>query len=101
MRDAQLERPVGCCAGDARPADSAKCNLCVFTVATTWFAHSSKSDRAFRCAVRPRNGGAMFRYRLHLEGGSGGGDATYSVMIQPAEEEDESPFVGLLQVEAA
>jgi hypothetical protein len=60
----------------------------------------------------------MFRYGLHLEDGSGAGRATYSVMIQPAEEivgngrpfrvldvvpfeeEDESPFVGLLQVEA-
>jgi len=62
----------------------------------------------------------MFRFRLHLEDGSGAGNATYSVMIQPAEEivvgnsrpfrvpdvvpfeeEDEPPFVGLLQVEAA
>jgi hypothetical protein len=62
----------------------------------------------------------MFTYRLHLEDGSDAGEATYSVMIQPGEEilvgngrrfrvldvvpfddEDESPFVGLLQVEAA
>ena len=62
----------------------------------------------------------MFRFRLHLEDGSDAGNATYSVMIQPAEEivvgngrpfrvpdvvpfeeEDESPFLGLLQVEAA
>jgi len=62
----------------------------------------------------------MFRFRLHLEDGSGAGRATYSVRIQPAEEivvgngrpfrvpdvvlfeeEDESRFVGLLQVEAA
>ncbi len=56
----------------------------------------------------------------HLEDGSDAGEATYSVMIRPGEEilvgknehlrvvavvpfaeEDESPFVGLLQVEAA
>jgi hypothetical protein len=62
----------------------------------------------------------MFRYRLHLEDGSDAGEATYSVMIRPGEEillgagkrfrvldvvpfeeKDESPFVGLLQVEAA
>ena len=62
----------------------------------------------------------MFRYRLHFEDGSGAGEATYAMMIQPGEEillgagqrfrvldvvpfeeEDESPFVGLLQVEAA
>ena len=59
----------------------------------------------------------MFRYRLH---GDDLGDVTYAVMIQPGEEiiagsnqrfrvldvvpfeeEDESPFVGLLQVEVA
>ncbi len=65
----------------------------------------------------------MFRYRLHLEDGSDAGEATYAQMIKPGEpgeeiiagknehfravdvvpfeEEDESPFVGLLQVEAA
>jgi hypothetical protein len=62
----------------------------------------------------------MFRYRLHLEDGSDAGEATYPLMIKPGdeihlgagqrfrvldvvpfEEEDESPFVGLLQVEAA
>jgi hypothetical protein len=59
----------------------------------------------------------MFRYRVHLEDGSDAGEATYAQMIPPAtrstsaparsirpvpfEEEDESPFVGLLQVEAA
>jgi hypothetical protein len=62
----------------------------------------------------------VFRYGLHLEDGSDAGEATYAVMIQPGEEilvgngrrlrvldlvpfeeEDESPFVGLLQVEAA
>ena len=54
----------------------------------------------------------MFTYRLHLEDGSDGGEATYAVMIKPGEEilfgngrrfrvldvvpfeEDESPFVG-------
>ena len=62
----------------------------------------------------------MFTYRLHLEDGSDAGEATYAQMIKPGEEiiagsnerfrvldvvpfeeEDESPFVGLLQVEAA
>ena len=62
----------------------------------------------------------MFRYRLHLEDGSDAGEATYAQMIHrgdeihlgagqrfrvldvvPFEEEDESLFVGLLQVEAA
>ena len=62
----------------------------------------------------------MFRYRLHLEDGSDVGEATYAQMIRvgdeihlgagqrfrvpdvvPFEEEDESPFVGLLRVEAA
>jgi hypothetical protein len=61
----------------------------------------------------------MFRYRLHLEDGSDAGEATYAQMIHlgdeihlgagqrfrvvdvvPFDEEDESPFVGLLQVEA-
>jgi hypothetical protein len=60
------------------------------------------------------------RYRLHLEDGSDAGEATYAQMVHagdeihvgagqrfrvldvvPFEEEDESPFVGLLQVEAA
>ena len=61
----------------------------------------------------------MFTYRLHLADGSDAGEATYPVMVEPGEEilvgngrrfvvdvvpfedEDESPFVGLLQVEAA
>ena len=62
----------------------------------------------------------MFRYRLHSPGGDDFGEATYAQMIKPGEEiiagsnqrfrvvavvpfeeEDESPFVGLLQVEAA
>jgi len=61
----------------------------------------------------------MFTYRLHLPDGSDVCDATYAVMIYPGEEiiagddkrfrvldlvplEDEgSPFVALLQVEAA
>jgi hypothetical protein len=62
----------------------------------------------------------MFRYRLHLEDGTDAGEATYAQMIRlgdeihlgagqrfrvmdvvPFDEEDESPFVGLLQVEAA
>ena len=61
----------------------------------------------------------MFRYRLHSPDGDDLGEATYAVMIKPGEEilvgngrrfrvldvvpfeeEDESPFVGLLQVEA-
>ena len=59
----------------------------------------------------------MFRYRLHSPDGDDLGEATYAVMIKPGEEihlgsgqrfrvldvvsfdEDESPFVGLLQVE--
>ena len=61
----------------------------------------------------------MFRYRLHFEDGSDAGEATYSVLVKPGEEilvgngrrfrvldvvpfdEEESPFVGLLKVEAA
>ena len=59
----------------------------------------------------------MFRYRLHGPDGDDLGEATYAMMIRdkllgagrrfrvldvvPFEEEDESPFVGLLQVEAA
>jgi hypothetical protein len=62
----------------------------------------------------------MFTYRLHLEDCSDAGEATYAVMIKPGEqildgnghpfrvlavvpfeEEDESPFVGMLRVEAA
>jgi hypothetical protein len=72
------------------------------------------------CAVRPRIGGDVFRYRLHSRDGDDLGEATYAVMIKPGEEilfgngrrfrvldivpfeeGDESPFVGLLQVEAA
>jgi hypothetical protein len=61
------------------------------------------------------------RRRLHLEDGSDAGEETYAQVIQPGdeihlgggtrfrvvdvvvsfEEEDESPFVGLLKVEAA
>jgi len=77
------------------------------------------ADR-FGIAVRPRNGGRIFRYRLHLADGSNAGEATYAQMIHLGDEihlaagerfrvldvvvfdeEDESPFVGLLQVEAA
>ena len=62
----------------------------------------------------------MFTYRLHLEDGSDVGEATYPSLVRvgellffgggrkfrvldvvPFDEEDESPFVGLLQVEAA
>jgi hypothetical protein len=62
----------------------------------------------------------VFRYRLHSPDGDDLGEATYAQMIYPGEEiiadhnkrfrvldvvpfdgEDESPFVGLLQVEAA
>ena len=69
-------------------------------------------------AVRPRNGGDVFRYRLHSPDGDDLGEATYAMMIKPGEEihlgtgqrfrvldvvpfEDESPFVGLSQVEPA
>jgi hypothetical protein len=60
----------------------------------------------------------VFRYRLHSADGDDLGEATYAQMIRPGEEiiadknqrfrvldvvpfnaEDESPFVGLLQVE--
>lgn len=61
----------------------------------------------------------MYRYRLHTRDGDDIGEATYAVLIHPGEEilvgngrrfrvlavvpieEDESPLVGLLQVEAA
>ena len=62
----------------------------------------------------------MFRYRLHSPGGDDLGEANCAMMIKPREEihgsggerlrvlavvpfdeEDESPCVGLLQVEAA
>jgi hypothetical protein len=62
----------------------------------------------------------MFRYRMHSPDGDDLGEATYARMIHVGdeihlaagerfrvldvvafEEEDESPFVGLLQVEAA
>jgi hypothetical protein len=68
----------------------------------------------------PRNGGEMFRYRLRSPDWDDLGEATYAQLIKPGEEiiagsnehfrvvdvvpfeeEDESPFVGLLQVEAA
>jgi hypothetical protein len=61
----------------------------------------------------------VFRYRLHSPDGDDLGEATYAMLIQPGEEiiagsnqrfrvvdvvpfdaEDESPFVGLLQVAA-
>jgi hypothetical protein len=62
----------------------------------------------------------MFRYRMHFADGSDAGEATYAVMITPGEEvlvgngkrlrvldvvpfedEDDSPFTGLLEVETA
>ena len=62
----------------------------------------------------------MFRYRLHSPDGDDLGEATYAMQIKPGDEihigagqrfrvldvvpfdeEDESPFVGLLWVEAA
>jgi hypothetical protein len=62
----------------------------------------------------------VFRYRLHSPDGDDLGEATYAMLINPGEEillgagrrfrvldvvsfdeEDESPFVGLLRVEAA
>jgi hypothetical protein len=62
----------------------------------------------------------MFRYRLHSPDGDDLGEATYAVMIKPGEDilvgngrrlrvldvvpfegEEESPFTGLLKVEAA
>jgi hypothetical protein len=62
----------------------------------------------------------MFRYRLHSPDGDDLGEATYAITIKPGEEiiagnaqrflvlgvvpfeeEDESQFVGLLQVETA
>jgi hypothetical protein len=62
----------------------------------------------------------VFTYRLHLAEGSDAGEATYSVTIKPGQEilvgngrrfrvvdivplteEDDSPFVGLLRIEAA
>lgn len=71
-------------------------------------------------AVRRRIGGEVFRYRLHSPDGDDLGEAVYAVMIKPGEEihlgagqrfcvldvvpfeeEDESPFVRLLQVVAA
>jgi hypothetical protein len=61
----------------------------------------------------------VFRYRLHLEDGSDVGQATYPSMVKvgeelffggghkfrvrdvvPFDEEDESPFVAMLRVEA-
>jgi hypothetical protein len=73
-----------------------------------------------RLAVRPGTGGDVYRYRLHSPDGDDLGEATYAMMIQPGEEillgagqrfrvldvvpfeeENESPFVGLLQVEVA
>jgi hypothetical protein len=37
-------------------------------------------------AVRPRNGGDVFRYRLHSPDGDDLGEATYAMMIKPGEE---------------
>jgi hypothetical protein len=64
--------------------------------------------------------GEVFRYRLHTVDGDDIGDAVYTMEIKPGEqilfgngrayhvldvapfdEEDESPFVGMLKVEAA
>src|SRR2546430_8709189 len=78
------------------------------------------SADSFDVAVRPPNGETTFRYRVHLQDGSDAREATYAQMIHCGdeihleagqrfrvldvvifEEEDESPFVGLLQVEAA
>ena len=39
-----------------------------------------------RLAVRPRNGGDVFRYRLHSPDGDDLGEATYAMMIKPGEE---------------
>jgi hypothetical protein len=71
-------------------------------------------------AVRPRNGGDVFKYKPHSPDGDDLGEAVYGQTIKvgeeiiagsnqrfrvvdvvPFAEEDESPFVGLLQVEAA
>jgi hypothetical protein len=78
-------------------------------------------SRRCRLAVpsAPRIGGEVFRYRLHSPDGDDLGEATYAMMIKPGEEvhgsggerlrvldvvpfaeEDESPFVGMLKVEA-
>lgn len=61
----------------------------------------------------------MFRYRLYEADGTEAGEATYSLMIKPGEivwasdkrkllvidvvptEEEDSPYVGMLMVEAA
>ena len=62
----------------------------------------------------------MYTYRLHLADGTDAGTATYAVLVRPREEilvgngrrfrvvdvvpfeeEDESPFVGMLKVEVA
>jgi hypothetical protein len=72
------------------------------------------------CRAGPGPEEQMFRYRLHSPEGEDLGEATYAMMIKPGEEihgsggerlrvlavvpfdeTDESPFVGLLQVEAA
>jgi hypothetical protein len=71
-----------------------------------------------REAVRPRNGGAVFEYRLYLEDGSEVEEAAYTQHIKVGEivwaagtrqfrvvdvvpvEEEGSPYVGLLEVEA-
>jgi hypothetical protein len=67
----------------------------------------------------PGNGGVMFTYRLHSPDGDDLGEATYPQQIGPGEllffgggrqfrvlavvpiEDEESPLVGLLQVESA
>jgi len=59
-----------------------------------------------REAVRPRNGGRMFRYKLHNQDGSeagelmlGPGRSVRVLDLVPVDEEA-SPYVGLLRVEA-
>jgi hypothetical protein len=77
------------------------------------------NDESLGSNGRPaRIGGEVFRYRLHSPDGDDLGEATYAQMIHPGEEihvngaellrvlavvplEDESLFVGLLQVEPA
>jgi hypothetical protein len=72
-------------------------------------------------ALQPRNGGDVYRYRLHSPDVEDLGESTYYaitikpreeihandrerlrvVVVVPFDEEAESPFAGLLQVEAA
>jgi hypothetical protein len=64
-------------------------------------------------------GGRVFRYKLYFEDGSEAGEAAYAVYVNPGEfvligagqrlrvldvvpvDEERSPFIGLLKVEAA